>query len=194
METVTPVYPLFFLPPVQFLRKLLATPEFSFSVGERYKKQTFRNRFDILGANNRQRLSIPVMHPGNHARMAEVKLSYTEKWQEKHWRSIESAYRKSPFFEHYEDRFKPLFSRRYELLAELNLDAAQRVCSLLQVPAAASLDTAQRATLDYADEPDPTPYFQVFADRHGFVPGLSILDLIFNEGPGATHFLRGTRI
>lgn len=102
---------------------LLAFPQPTVSIGEKYLKQTYSNHFKIAGPNNIQKLSIPVIHPLKNAMMAEIKIDYSQNWNVKHWRSIETAYRKAPFFEFYAHYFEPLFTKKYVLLAEMSLES-----------------------------------------------------------------------
>ncbi len=186
---MTQLYPLYFLPQVNYVKHLISNAEIAISIGERYKKQTHRSRFEIAGPNNKQLLSIPVIHPGNYASLCMVKLDNSENWQLKHWRSIETAYRKAPFFEFYAHHFEPLFQKKFSLLAELNLEALHTVIKVLKLKTRISLDMHYSETLELKISDNQLPYFQVFEQRHGFIPELSILDLIFNEGPESLHFL-----
>jgi len=190
MENVTKLYPLYFLPSVNYMRQVLSKTEVILSIGERYKKQTPRSRFEIAGPNNRQLISIPVIHPGNYASVCLVKLDNSENWQLKHWRSIETAYRKAPFFEFYAHHFEPLFQKKFSVLAELNLEALHTLFKILKSDTRVILDMHSIETLNTVFSEHEEPYFQVFEKRHGFMPQLSILDLIFNEGPGSLEYLR----
>lgn len=189
MEQELEFLPLCFLPPVFYFEKIVSAKSVLISIGERYKKQTLRSRFSIVGANNVQILSLPVVHPGNYAKTADIKLDNSENWQLKHQRSVESAYRKAPFFEFYYYHFEPLFQKKFYLLAELNLDALHRVLKILNAETQILLNTDQQRTLEINEPKVFQPYFQVFEERHGFIANMSILDLIFNEGPSALEFL-----
>lgn len=190
MEKELECLPLCFLPPAFFFEKILSEKQIYISLGERYKKQTLRNRFSIVGANNIQTLTLPVIHPGNYTRVAEIKLDNSENWQMKHQRSIESAYRKAPFFEYYYHLFEPLFQKKFALLAELNLDALHTVLKIFNADTQILLSMDYQRTLDIKQPTSYCPYFQVFEERHGFMANMSILDLIFNEGPSAPEFLK----
>jgi len=189
MEKELVCLPLCFLPPAFYFEKILSQNSVAISIGERYKKQTLRSRCSIVGSNNVQILSLPIVHPKNYSQMAEIKLDYSDNWQLKHQRSIESAYRKAPFFEFYYHHFEPLFQEKFYLLSELNLDALHRVLKILNIDTQILINTEQLRTLEIKEPKSIQPYFQVFEERHGFIANLSILDLIFNEGPSVSDFL-----
>lgn len=164
---------------------------------EAYRKMTWRNRYRIGGANNAILLSAPlVAGRKQHSTMAEVLLSYQQAWQVQHWRTLVSVYRRSPFFDHYEPSLQPLFETRYEHLIDFNLASTQWVLKQLKAPFALHCAAPEPGLLYDADLrmgvpelPDFPKYYQVFEDRIGFQPGLSILDLLFSEGPAARRWL-----
>ena len=121
--------------------------------------------------------------------MAFVRLDYSGNWHVKHLRSIETAYRRAPFFEHYIHHIEPLFNTKFFLLSEFNLEALHRVLNCLKLKTKITLDTGYMQSLDLPLSSSEKPYFQVFTERHGFIKDLSILDLIFNEGPSALDFI-----
>ncbi len=189
MERETDVIPLYVFPPASYFHKLLSGPDVQISLGEKYIKQTLRSRFRIAGANNIQVLSIPVVHSSRNSGMAEARLDCSENWQVKHWRSIETAYRKAPFFEFYAHYFEPLFNRKYYLLAELSLEAIHIILKILKSEVNPKLDMNFGRSIEFETEKSDKEYFQVFAERHGFIQDLSIVDLIFNEGPQSLSYL-----
>lgn len=189
MEQVITQFPLYFLPSVGFISKISATPNAEILLGERFEKQTFRSRFEIAGPQGRQLLSIPLVHKSTHASIAEVQIDYSQNWNVKHWRSIETAYRRAPFFEFYAHNFGPLFTKKYFLLAELNLEVIQIVIKILKFKISMELNTDYKETLKPLNFESSMDYNQVFIERNGFLPNLSILDLIFNEGPSSKDFL-----
>ena len=177
---------------------------------EHYIKQTYRNRTEIYGANGMLSLTIPVNHHNLFSvPIKEVKISYDEPWQKIHWRSIESSYRNSPYFEYYEDDLKKVFyENEYIYLLELNYDLLMALLRILGIkPKILFTESYQKLYEGASDlrnafipgkrlvSASPTPYSplptykQVFSNRHGFIPDLSIVDLIFNEGPKATEWL-----
>ena len=165
-----------------------------------YQKQTYRNRCTIYGANGRLNLTIPIQHTKakQHQKDGVVKIMWEQDWQKQHWKSLESAYRSSPFFEFYEDELQEVFFQRPNGLMEYNLNLLQCLMEWL----ALDID------LKFADEYKPfneeenqliqakkkrvvalPPYTQVFENKHGFLSNLSVLDLIFNPGPESSIYL-----
>jgi hypothetical protein len=170
-----------------------------------YRKQTYRNRCVIATAQGAQALTVPVVHHAG-ATIADVLISDHGNWRHQHWQAITSAYGDSPFLEYYEDDIRPFFTEhRWERLLDFNEDIRQKMCELLDIRPQVSLTTAYRhsgqldadtadlreAILPKATPPrfTPQPYYQVFAARHGFMPGMSILDLLLNMGPEAIFYL-----
>ena len=123
--------------------------------------------------------------------MAEVVLDYHQNWNVKHWRSIETAYRKAPFFEFYAHYFEPLFTKKYYLLSEMNIESLKIILKILKSETKLVLQPDFCKTIDLKLKDNIQPYFQVFGERHGFLPNLSVLDLIFNEGPSAANYIKG---
>lgn len=169
---------------------------------DNFVKQTYRNRTYIYGANGKLLLNIPVVYSQkNRQKYKDVTIFNSEKWQLQHWKSLESAYRTSPFFEFYEDELKPLFFEEAELLLDFNLKCFEVICGCLQLNVSISKtstfekkvnDTSDLRHLVNAKIEAPQhceAYTQVFADKHGFIPNLSILDLLFNEGPNTLNYL-----
>ncbi len=189
--------------PIQAYSKMLAG-NCLFDVHEHYIKQTYRNRYVIAGANGLQTLSVPVEKYEPHTPTGAIKISYREDWQRNHWRSIVSAYKRSPFFEFYEDAFRPFFEmNRYVYLHEFNRATTQTICRTLKLEMPAEAETytlphtndlreliSPRVAIDKDTSFRPQRYTQVFEERHGFLPNLSVLDLLFCEGPSAVHVLR----
>lgn len=179
-----------------------------FEMEDNFQKQTYRNRTYIYGANGKLMLNIPVRHSKNdkHQKYKDIQIANETAWQRLHWRSLESAYRTSPYFEYYEDELRPLFEKRYTHLIDLNFDAIEVVNECLQL----EFDTSktqefQHAIEDLKDfrklaavkkEPDHgfEPYTQVFEAKYAFIPNLSILDLLFNEGTNALTYLEAQTV
>lgn len=173
---------------------------------ESFQKQTYRNRCVIATANGPQALTIPVTH-GDSNLISDTLISDHGNWRHLHWQALQTAYGESAFFEYYADDIRPFYEKRWERLLDYNMDAARLMCRLLDIDVelvltkqyAASVDNPM-ATGDFRNAIRPknpphdeafTPreYYQVYRERHGFVPNLSILDLLFNEGPQAILFL-----
>ncbi len=165
---------------------------------EHFQKMTGRNRYDITGSNNPVRLSVPLAAGrSQHTPMSDVLIYNKERWQIQHWRTLVSVYKRTPYFEHYEPGLQQLFQTEYTHLAVFNRATIEWVMRQLK------LNFELQETNDYIKQyPEtvkdlrnvrsgsPVPrYYQVFEDRVGFIPDLSILDLLFSEGPSATKML-----
>jgi len=193
--------------PVQYYSKIL-------SVGlgvvverhENFNKQSYRNRCTIYTANGLLDLIVPVAKSEKtKVPVTEVEISYDTPWQKQHFKAIESAYRRSPFFEYYIDELMMFFDRRHRYLYDLNMNILQTVCNLTDIPFRIQESDAYRkptdckGIIDLRNKIHPkvtttqtdtyVRYTQVFADRWGFKPNLSILDLLFNTGPEAKSLI-----
>ncbi len=204
MESVA-VLPLLYLAPVQYYTKFFLYKEIYMQQAENYQKQSFRNRSNIYSANGKLSLSITI-EKGRTPQIPyqSIKISYDEDWAKVHIRAIVSAYRASPFFEFYWDDYLPLFERKWDYLWDFNLGLHQLVLRDLGLsPKVKLVDNFAvpnmhnylfLATAKGKTIPDalftPKAYYQVFSDKSGFIPNLSILDLIFNEGPNAYAVLK----
>lgn len=201
-----------YLAPVQYFTKLVSYQQIYIEYCESYLKQSYRNRMVILAANGPLQLSIPVADgPRAKGPIKDLKLSFDQPWQLMHWRGISSAYNSSPFFEYYADDLAPFFhNKKWKYLFDFNREIQNAILKAI------NLDITIKPTLDYfpqgkapettddfrytihpkqqKQEADshffPTPYTQVFNDKWGFVPNLSILDLLFSEGPETIRHLR----
>lgn len=150
-------------------------------------------------------LNIPIRHIGKkqgHQKYDKIKIENDYNWQRQHWRTLQTAYRSSPYFEFYEDEIKPLYTQEYEYLLDYNLMSIKIICECLQI------ETPQNKTKIFNLEPTSVldarhlvnsknkneliqpEYVQVFGDRHGFIANVSILDLLFNEGTNALSYLK----
>ncbi|MBC8753723.1 WbqC family protein [Kordia sp. YSTF-M3] len=170
---------------------------------DNFQKQTYRNRTYIYDANGKLMFNIPIRHrkEKKHQKYKDIQIANETPWQRLHWRSLESAYRTSPFFEYYEDELKPLFEKEYTFLLDLNLDTIQLVNDCLQLevettktkeyqPIVTDIhDFRKLATVKKEPDYGFDTYTQVFEAKHGFIPNLSILDLLFNEGTNALSYL-----
>lgn len=198
MPTVqTAILPYCYLAPVDYYVALLKYPTILFEAHEHFVKQTYRSRCSIYGPNGVIKLVIPVQHTGERTKMKDMRIAYTEPWQKLHWRSFEAAYRSSPFFEYYEDDLAPFYQKKFDFLVDFNEQLQSKVLELLKTELSFSMTNSYEEkypdTTDYRNEfhtvSEPTPYTQVFDSRHGFIPNLSIADLLFNEGPHAADYL-----
>lgn len=194
--------PYTYLGPIDYFRKLVDYKEVVFERHENFKKQTYRNRCTIYGANGELNLTVPTIHVSGERSIEIQKISYEQDWQKLHWKSLEAAYRSSPFFEYYEDDLEPILMRKYALLIELNQSLLEWVLEALDIQLEIKVTQSYEEAFDGIDlrgnysPKDVTPpeaefkrYPQVFEDRAGFLENLSIVDLIFNQGPRAKEYL-----
>ncbi len=173
-------------------------------IHEHYIKRSERNRTQIMTANGVMSLSVHVVN-ANRPRtpMHKMKIDYSKRWQHQHWIAIVSAYRSSPFFEHYAPMLEMFYTRQYDSLVEYNTAFTELIMRLLGIEGHLSLSESYvEATDDDVDLRikkreslfDSPHYFQLFSDRYPFAPNLSILDLLFAEGPAAIELLRRCRL
>jgi hypothetical protein len=174
----------------------------TFEAADNFQKQTFRNRMYVYGANGKLLLNIPVKHNKNKQKTLykNIEIENVEDWQKQHWRSIVSAYKSSPFFEYYEDDLKDLFTTPHTSLYNLNIELFNILCECIEIDIKIEFTTAFNTTTTETDlrhlvnSKKETPiqlelYTQVFGDKYGYLNNLSILDLLFNEGPNTLNYL-----
>ena len=191
-----------YLAPVQYYTKLLHSHGDAVYVEafENYAKQTYRNRCIIADANGPLALTIPTEKTGEgKCLMRDIRISNHGNWRHQHWNALEAAYRHTPFFQYYEDDFHPFYEKEIPFLYDFNMQLTHLVCDLI------GIDTSLVPTGQFAQNPDgmadfrtsispkapwqedrefsPAAYYQVFQEKHGFLPNLSIVDLLFNMGP-----------
>jgi hypothetical protein len=188
------IHPNYFPNIHQFIQIIKAN-NILFEVSDNYQKQTFRNRTYIYGANGKLGLFIPVIHTHkNRELFKDVKISYESNWMDLHLKSLQSAYRSSPYFEYFEDDFIKLYSEKEKFLADFNIKCIKLISNLLDLDLDFKISSEYvEKTNDIIDLRDlsnarkekkiETPkYIQVFESKHGYLNNLSILDLIFSEG------------
>ncbi len=187
----------------------MAQREVVWEAHDHFQKQTYRNRCCICTDRGKHQLILPTKHSGQkkeHRRYSEVQIDEPLRWKRQHWRTLETAYRTSPFFEFYEDDLKPLFEDDEACLYRFNLKILETLCYCL------GLLMPQRQTERFDKQPSQyfdarflvaakrephlsTEYYaQVFGERHGFVANLSIIDLLCNEGPNALAYLKRQKL
>jgi len=171
---------------------------------KKHEKGGYSNRFEIAGANGRMLISIPVQGGRNNQLPAkEVKINYAEPWQKQVWKTLQSAYSNSPFYEYYAPELLPFFEKKYCFLWDLNYNFLQWIniklkwqllVEVIDNPNNLSEKTANYYTNYFTPKNKFSwqllPYNQVFISKNGFIPNLSILDLLFCEGPACNSYLK----
>jgi hypothetical protein len=195
-----------YFPSISHYVAMAQSDSITFELEDNFQKQTNRNRMYIYSPNGLQMLNIPIKHSKEaHQRTKDVRIEYDFNWQKQHFKSLDAAYRSSPFFEYFEDDFRTLFEKKYEFLLDLNFKAMEILSKCLGIP------LSYNQTIEYFSEPKEhvdfrhlvngkkdtasfSPYTQVFDDKHGFINNLSILDLLFNEGRSAKSYLQNQQL
>lgn len=192
--------------PVQWYQKLNQSDCCLIERHDHFVKQTYRNRCVIATTSGLQALTVPIeRYEGAHCEMRDIRISDHGSWRHLHWNALQSAYGESPFFEFYADDLRPFFERRWEFLFDFNTAITRKMCELLDIHPQIAFTEAyasaeEEGVTDFRDAirpkhplPDdgfrPRRYYQVYEQKHGFQPNLSILDLLFNEGPEAVLYL-----
>lgn len=194
-----------YLAPIQFYTKLIHSPSCIIEHHEHFVKQTYRSRCDVYSPNGVKTLSVPLVKRNSRQSIKDLKISYDHDWRKIHWRTLESSYRSSPFFEYFEDDFYPLYhSKKYDFLFDLNESLNQEILTLLKQKPTYNFSTEYHSSYEGIEDlrntitpkgigKDPQftskVYSQVFETKHGFIPNLSILDLLFNQGSRAMEFI-----
>jgi hypothetical protein len=193
--------PTYFSPISQY-SEIMHAAEVVFEMNDNFQKQSYRNRCYIFNTNGKQLLNIPVKHPVSGARKKtqDTHVENATPWQDQHFKSLKTAYRNSPFFEFYVDDIAFIFEKKYTFLQDVNIDSFLFVSEALQIDVHFKKTTSYetktghndfRNLADVKNQPKNlvNPYIQMFDDTHGFIPNLTILDLLFMEGPNAISFL-----
>ena len=195
------IFPTAYLPSIEYVSLFLKAEDASIELFETYQKQSCRTRTNVMTANGIQTLTIPVIKTnGNHTLTKDIEISYKESWQQIHLRCLESAYRKSAYFDYYFPYFEKIYKQKFNTLVELNEFCLKTILKIMKVKKDYSYTTDFEKIVDENDyritlskgtnKIEMKPYYQVFADRHGFIPNLSIVDLLFNEGPNSINNLQ----
>lgn len=193
-----------YLGPVQQYVKMAQYGSISMEREENYIKQTYRNRCVLAAANGPLTLSVPIVKPDElKCPTKDIRISDHGNWRHLHWNALVSAYNMSPFFEYYADDFAPFYERRFTFLFDFNEALRQLICELIDLQPQVRYTDSYQPTVshDFREsirprhpEPDatfrPAPYYQVFQAKFGFLPNLSIVDLLFNMGPESLLVLR----
>ncbi len=200
------VVDLFYLPPLEFFTAIQGYDRLLIERSDNYQKQTYRNRAQIRLANKVETLSIPVLEGNKKRKYAQVKIDYDQKWANVHLRGIKSAYGKAPFFEHFFPYLEALNQKKIDNLYDFNLELLSLCLSLLRMNIK-MVETSQYQ--EYKRETDlrgvikakegysergiyqAKPYMQLFGSD--FVPNLSVIDLLFCEGPHSLRILQNSQ-
>jgi len=195
------IYPTSF-PNIAHFWAIVNSDSVYFEVCDNYQKQSFRNRAEIYGANGKLALTVPVSYSQKNRQLyKDVRIANEEKWQIQHLKSLQSAYSMSPFFEYYIDDLMPLFETHFNYILDFNLKCFDILSDSLQLNLSPKHTSVfEKDTTDKTDfrtlvkrnfkVESFQPYTQVFTEKHGFIPNLSILDLLFNEGPNTELYLK----
>lgn len=194
------LHPTYF-PSISHYATMIQANSITFEVEDNFQKQTNRNRMYIYSPNGLQMLNIPVKHiKGNRQKFKDIRIENSFNWQKNHFKSLEAAYRTSPYFEYFEDDLVSIFNKKQEFMMDLNFQIFEIINNCL------GIKLAYIQTSEYFHETNlkdfrilvngkkdsfiNEPYTQVFEEKHHFLPNLSILDLLFNEGRHAVDYLQ----
>lgn len=202
--------------PIQWYQKLYRYDRCVIEQYDSYQKQTYRNRCLIATANGVQALTVPVENEKGERRnekclLRDIRISDHNQWRRVHWNALQSAYSESPFFDYYADDLRSFFEQKYDFLIDFNESIRQKICELIDIHPNVEYSseyishlsslTSHLSSLDdfrdviHAKHPQPDDtfeakrYWQVFQHKHGFLPNLSILDLLFCMGPESIYYL-----
>ena len=187
--------------PIQWYQKLYRAERVVMEQWESFQKQTYRNRCLIATTQGIQALTVPVVR-GETSLMKDIRISDHGNWRHLHWNALQSAYGESPFFDYYQDDIRPFYEQHWTYLLDFNEAIRARMCELIDITPEVTLSKVfnAKANDDFreainpkhpAPDPDfiPKPYYQVYKQKYGFLPNLSILDLLMNMGPESIFYL-----
>jgi hypothetical protein len=197
-----------YFPSISHFAAIFQAEKITFEVEDNFQKQTNRNRTYIYSPNGIQLLNIPIKHSkGAHQKTKEIQIDSDFDWQKQHFKSLETAYRSSPFFEFFEDDIRPVFEKKHKFLLDLNFETLEVVTKCLRIKLDYNSSTEYLQDIDNniitdlrfladgkKDSSSFEQYKQVFDDKHGFINNLSILDLLFNEGKFTVDYLKSQRV
>jgi hypothetical protein len=194
------IYPTYF-PSISHYIAMIDAQSVTFEVEDTFQKQTNRNRMYVYSPNGIQMLNISVKHDGTKCAFKDIKIDYQYNWQKNHFKSLEAAYKNSPFYEYFIDDLQPIFEKKHEFMLDLNFEIFERINDALgiSIPFEKTTEYYHEVTdkTDFRylvngkkDSTQIEPYTQVFDNKYGFINNLSILDLLFNEGRYAVDYLK----
>ena len=184
------ILPCCYLAPISHYSAYYCADEVRLEVCDHFTKQTLRNRCWIDSPNGPLALTIPIVKTEGKTMMKDIRISDHGNWRHQHWIALESSYRQSPFFEYYADDFAPFYEKKWEFLADFNEELMALVASLLDIQKPVTRTSSYEGNaFERLPNFEARPYYQVFAQKHGFLPDLSIVDLLFNQGPEGVLWL-----
>jgi len=195
-----------YFPNLQYFSKIVNCDKVIIEQYENFSKQSFRNRTEILTSNGKQSLTVPIIKKsGSKQLIKDVLIDYSNNWQDIHFKTLQAAYLSSPFYEFYIDTFIPFFEKEYKFLFDFNILLIETLLNEIQTNNTIELSEEYNSSYNFPDyrssihpkqkfhkedkQFNTVKYLQVFSEKYGFVPNLSILDLLFNEGPNAMNLL-----
>jgi hypothetical protein len=190
-----------YLPNIHYCSWIIAQKQAYFVRDTHFQKQTYRNRTEIYGANGKLKLTLPIVHnkSKSHQKEGEVQIANTTAWQKQHWKSISSAYRSSPYFEFYEADLISFYKEEVTHLMQFNLNLLNKIMELIEFSMSYKIVKWKKDNYQRMDDLvnakkslliNFEPYRQVFEEKNGFIPNLSIIDLLFNLGPDTLSYLQ----
>lgn len=194
--------PTSYFAPISYYVLLHRFPEVRIELYEHFVKQSWRNRCSIYSPNGVQHLTVPLAGRRDKTLTKDIRISYARNWPVLHWRSLEAAYRSSPYFEYYEDDLRSFFEKKYDRLVDLNTEVQEKMMDLLgtrkEISFTEKYEASPEDITDLRDclskgrvEGQHLPrYMQVFENKFGYISNLSILDLFFNQGPQTAGYLK----
>lgn len=191
-----------YFPPIIWFAIAQKFGEAQIEVWESYVKQSYRNRLRMATSTGTIELSVPVKKPfGNKSKTNEIQIDYSQRWQQQHWRSVQTAYQSAPFFLYYQDDIEEIIMTKYDSLIQMNSKIIEKMLELMNIKLHLNLtddfqplkdDPYDFRFLVHPKKPgliNQESYFQVFDEKLGFIPDLSIIDLLFNMGPESSVYL-----
>lgn len=201
------ILPTALLPNIEYISLIYKAELVLIEAYETFPRQTYRNRYEIAGPNGIQKMIVPVAKSVyNNCEVNKVVISYDENWPLIHWRSIVTAYNSSPYFLYYKDEFEDIFFKKHLNLLELNQQFLNLILKVIDIKKTVSytnsyvrpfdINTDFRTVLHPRNNKSNDSYYsyyQVFSQKYGFLPNISIIDLIFNLGPESIEIIKKIR-